>query len=132
MLREEWEREKSWGGLRPQKAPVPPLSGARYFALAGSLSKKTAAAPSLYRTDGMVSTASAANAGHGDELHLVEDGRYRELPGVSHFVMPFSREVFVVLADWFAGAQREMYRKPGAYDQSAPDMSQSCLGDSRG
>ena len=101
MLREEWEKAEAWGGLKAHKAAVPPLSTARYYAVAGALSKKEALAPSALRTDGMISTASAANTGKDDELRFIENNRYRELPGVSHFVMPFHREVYQALSAWF-------------------------------
>jgi len=104
MLREEWEGPPEWGGLRPRKLPVPPLPGARYYAVAGSLSRNPPAAPSVRVLDGMVSTASAANAGPDDELRFRENGRYRLLPGVNHFVMPMDARVFEVLAGWFADA----------------------------
>jgi len=102
LLREEWEGGESWGGLKSRKLPVPPLAHARYYAVAGCISKKEASGPSPLRIDGMVSTASAANQGPEDELRFVENNRYCELPGVFHFVMPFSPEVYRVLARWFA------------------------------
>jgi triacylglycerol lipase len=102
MLREEWEKTAAWGGLRPQKVPMPPLPGARYYALAGSLSDNPSQAPSVRVTDGMVSSASAANAGEGDELRFLENGRYRLLPGLNHFVMPMDAEVYQVLSGWFS------------------------------
>ena len=102
MLREEWENRESWGGLKANKAPVPPLAHARYYAVAGGISKKKANGPSPLRLDGMISTASAANLGPGDELRFLENNRYWELPGVLHFVMPFNPEVYGVLAQWFA------------------------------
>ena len=50
---------------------------------------------------GADAAASAANLGPDDELHIVENGRFALLPGVNHFVMPFSREVFDTLRGWF-------------------------------
>jgi len=103
LLREEWEKEEEWGGLQSNKVPVPPLPGARYYAVAGSLSKETSETdPSPLSMDGMISAASAANIGKDDELRFLENNRYRQLPGVNHFVMPFSREVYAVLSEWLA------------------------------
>jgi pimeloyl-ACP methyl ester carboxylesterase len=101
MLREEWEQQPSWGGLKPHRVPVPALPWARTYAIAGSLSARQRTGPTCRATDGLVSAASAANLGPNDELHLVENGRFALLPGVNHFVMPFSREVFDTLRRWF-------------------------------
>jgi pimeloyl-ACP methyl ester carboxylesterase len=101
MLRQEWEKEEALGGLKPHKMPVSPLGWVRYYALAGVISSKQASGPSVFRTDGMVSTASVANTGTHDELRFIENNRYRELLGVSHFVMPFHKEVYRVLSEWF-------------------------------
>ena len=63
LVREEWVREEEQGGLKSQKIVVPPPPGVRCYAIAGCLSKKEAPAPSLLRTDGMVSTASGCQPG---------------------------------------------------------------------
>ncbi len=102
LLQEEWEKPAEWGGMKPVRVPVPPLASARYYAVAGSLSKNGAADPSVWVTDGMVSTASAANIGEGDLLCFVENDRYHLLPGVNHFVMPYCREVYQTLSKWLA------------------------------
>ena len=102
LVREEWDRQEEQGGLKSHKIVVPPPPGVRCYAIAGCLLKKEATEHSLIRTDGMVSTASAANMGRDDELGFVENGRYRELPGVRHFVMPFNREVCDVLRTWMS------------------------------
>jgi len=107
LLREEWEGREAWGGMKPRKAAVPPLTGARYYALAGSLSRTPPTEPSARVLDGMVSTASAANRGEGDELRFLENGRYRLVPGVNHFVMPLSPEVYAVLSEWFSEPRAE-------------------------
>jgi len=101
MLREEWEQQPSWGGLKPHRVQVPALPWARTYAIAGSLSARPRTGPTCRATDGLVSAASAANLGPDDELHIVENGRFALLPGVNHFVMPFSREVFDTLRGWF-------------------------------
>jgi pimeloyl-ACP methyl ester carboxylesterase len=100
LLREEWEKPEEWGGMKPVRVPVPPLPWARYYALAGTLSKDGSSDPSVWVTDGMVSTASAANIGKGDLLRFVENNRYHLLPGVNHFVMPYRRDVYQILSKW--------------------------------
>ncbi len=100
LLREEWEQQEEWGGMKPLKVHVPPLPGARYYAVAGALSKNGTSDPSVWVTDGMVSTASAANIGEGDVLRFVENDRYHLLPGVNHFVMPYCRDVYQTLSKW--------------------------------
>lgn len=102
MLREEWEQQPSWGGLKLNRVPVPPLPWARTYAIAGSLSARPRTDPAIRATDGLVSAASAANSGPDDELQIVENGHFAILPGVNHFVMPFSREVFDTLRVWFS------------------------------
>ncbi|MFC1890411.1 esterase/lipase family protein [Thermodesulfobacteriota bacterium] len=102
MLQEEWEQAEAWGGMIPRKAPVPPLPGARYYALTGSLSEKSSGDPSPFVNDGMVSTASAANIGRDDELRFLENDRYRHLPGVNHFGMALNPDVYRALAEWFS------------------------------
>ena len=101
MLREEWEQAEVLGGMMSHKVPVPPLPGARYYALTGSLSEKSNGAPSPFVNDGMVSTASAANIGRDDEFCFLENDRYRHLPGVNHFGMALNPDVYRVLAEWF-------------------------------
>jgi len=100
LLREEWAKQGEWGGMKPVNVPVPPLPWARYYAVAGALSKNEASDPSVLVTDGMVSTASAANIGKGDLLCFVENNRYHLLPGVNHFVMPYCRDVYQTLSKW--------------------------------
>lgn len=100
LLREDWEKQEEWGGMKPLKVPVPPLPRTRYYAVAGALSKNEASDPSVWVTDGMVSTASAANMGKDDLLCFVENNRYHLLPGLNHFVMPFSRDVYEILSKW--------------------------------
>ena len=101
MLSEEWEQTERLGGMLPRKVPVPPLATARYYALTGSISGKSSAEPSPLVNDGMVSTASAANIGRDDELHFLDNDRYRHLPGVNHFTMTLKPDVYRVLAEWF-------------------------------
>jgi pimeloyl-ACP methyl ester carboxylesterase len=105
MLREEWEKEQTWGGLKPNKLPVQSPPGARFYAIAGALSRNPPSAPSPRVMDGMVSTASVANAGENDDLRLLENGRYRLLPGTNHFTMPMNPEIYRVLAAWFSGEE---------------------------
>jgi pimeloyl-ACP methyl ester carboxylesterase len=105
MLREEWDQEPLWGGLKPRRVPVAPLPWARTYAIAGSLSARPRTGLAIRATDGLVSAASAADLGPDDELHVVENGRFALLPGVNHFVMPFSREVFDTLRGWFGDPQ---------------------------
>ncbi len=102
LLQEEWESEEAWGGMKPKRVPVHPLPGARYYAVAGSLSKDPSTEPSNLVMDGMISSASAANIGSDDELCFLENDRYRMLAGVNHFVMPFSPEVYQALSEWLA------------------------------
>jgi pimeloyl-ACP methyl ester carboxylesterase len=102
LLQEEREKQEEWGGMKPLKVPVPPLPWARYYAVAGTLSKNEESDPSVFLTDGMVSTASAANIGKGDLLCFVDNNRYHLLPGVNHFVMPFCRDVYQTLSKWLA------------------------------
>jgi pimeloyl-ACP methyl ester carboxylesterase len=102
LLREEWEKQEEWAGMKPLKVPVPPLPWARYYAVAGALSKNEASDPSALATDGMVSTASAANIGKDDALRFVENSRYHLLPGVNHFAMPYCRDVYQILSRWLA------------------------------
>jgi pimeloyl-ACP methyl ester carboxylesterase len=99
MLREEGEQRPR--GLERRRRPVPPPPGARTYAVAGSLSKRTGGTRLARATDGLVSAASAANAGD-DELRITESGRFRLLPGVGHLAMPRSREVYRTLRGWFA------------------------------
>jgi pimeloyl-ACP methyl ester carboxylesterase len=87
--------------LRRRRRPVPPPAGARTYAVAGSLSKRPAGRRLSRLTDGLVSAASAANAGD-DELRVAETGRFRLLPGVGHLTMPRSRAVYRTLREWFA------------------------------
>jgi triacylglycerol lipase len=102
MLREEWEKEAAWGGLKPNKLPVQSPPGARFYAVAGALSRNPPSSPSPRVMDGMVSTASVANAGENDDLRLLENGRYRLLPGTNHFTMPMNPEIYRVLSEWFS------------------------------
>jgi pimeloyl-ACP methyl ester carboxylesterase len=100
MLREEWEQRPAWGGLASSRRPVPPPSGVRIYAVAGSLSRKPDAAIPHSTTDGLVTAASAACA-VGDELGLVASGRFRVLAGVGHISLPRSRRVYRTISEWF-------------------------------
>lgn len=102
LLREDWEGGEAWGGMKPASLPVPPVPWARYYAVAGSLSRNAPQAPSPVVFDGMVTTSSAANLGADDELRFVEKDRFRVLPGMNHFLMPSSPAVYGVLARWFS------------------------------
>ena len=98
MLREEWEQQP--GGRKPRRQPVPPLPWVRTYAIAGSLSRRRRSKRLARVTDGLVTAASAANAGD-DELKLVENGRFCLIPGLGHLEMPRSPEVFSTLKRWF-------------------------------
>ena len=73
----------------------------RTYAIAGSLSRRRSGRRPVRVTDGLVSAASAANAGD-DELRIVENGRFCLLPGVGHLEMPRSPKVFRTLENWLA------------------------------
>jgi len=110
LLREDWEKPEEWGGMKPVRVPVPPLAWARYYAVAGALSKNGASDPSVWVTDGLVSTASAANIGKDDLLRFVENNRYHLLPGVNHFVMPHHRDVYQILSKWITDDEETSYQ----------------------
>jgi pimeloyl-ACP methyl ester carboxylesterase len=99
MLREEWEQQP--GGPKPRRRPVPPPPWVRTYAIAGALSRRRRDARPARVTDGLVSAASASNAGD-DELGIVANGRFCLLPGVGHMEMPRHPEVFRTLQRWLA------------------------------
>jgi pimeloyl-ACP methyl ester carboxylesterase len=98
MLREEWEQQPR--NRRPRRLPVPPPPWVRTYAIAGSLSRRQRGKRPGRVTDGLVTAASAANAGD-DELRIVESGRFCLIPGLGHMEMPRSPEVFSTLQRWF-------------------------------
>ena len=111
MLREEWEKQP--GGPRPRRRPVPPPPWVRTYAIAGALTRRRRDTRPARVTDGLVSAASAANAGD-DELGIVANGRFCLLAGVGHMEMPRNPEVFRTLQRWFAEGATPPNEQPPA------------------
>ncbi len=98
---EESRQDQEEGGVKSCKKPIPALPWIRYYALTGSIFNLSAEDPSTLSNDGMVTSASAANIGPDDNFYFVENHRYKRLPGLNHFVLPYSAKVYEVLSRWF-------------------------------
>jgi len=98
---EESRQDKEGGGLKSYKKPIPALPWVRYYAVTGSIFNLSTEDPSTLSNDGMLTSASAANIGPDDNFFFVENNRYKRLPGLSHFVLPYSSKVYEVLSRWF-------------------------------
>jgi pimeloyl-ACP methyl ester carboxylesterase len=99
----EWQLAESLGDRfqTSTRRPLPPPAGVRVYAVAGSLMPRAGEVPSRWRTDGVVSVASVANHGGAfDELRLVEQGRFVEVPLLVHQLAATSRRVTDALAGW--------------------------------
>ena len=99
----EWQLAASLGDRfqTSTRRPLPPPDGVRVYAVAGSLMPRAAASPSRWRTDGVVTVASVANQGGAfDELRLVEQGRFVEVPLLVHQLAATSRRVTQAMARW--------------------------------
>jgi pimeloyl-ACP methyl ester carboxylesterase len=96
MMAEEWEsaahdRDRF---MLNHRRPIPPPDHVRTFCIAGSLWPEVGASPSPLRTDGLVSTRSAAGIGDDfDDLRVVEHGRYVEFPLLVHQLVAASQRV---------------------------------------
>lgn len=83
------------------RRPLPPPPGVRVYAVAGSLWPTRSKHPSRWRNDGVVSVASVANrGGEFDELQLVEQGRFAEVPRLLHQFLATSKRVTDRVAHW--------------------------------
>ncbi len=103
MTQAEWESEAHdrFRFMLNHRRPLPPPPGIRVYCIAGSLWPDVGSAPSRIRNDGLVSTASAAGkGGEFDDLGVVEQGRFAEIPLLLHQVVPASARAWVQIRRW--------------------------------
>jgi len=103
MQKEEWEsaQHDEHRFLLNHRRPLPPPSGVRVYAIAGSLWPDVGAEPSRLRNDGLVSVASAAGRDQDfDDLRVVENGRFAEVPLLVHQLVPASARVLTRIRHW--------------------------------
>ena len=106
MQRREWEMDTVWHdrALVSHKRPLPPPLGVRTYSIAGSLWPRAAETPSRWRNDGLVSVASAAGKGGDfDDIQVIENNRFVEIPLLLHQLLPTSERVRGQMARWIAG-----------------------------
>ena len=106
MQRQEWEMDAAWNhrALVSHRRPLPPPPGIKAYAIAGSLWPKAGGKPSRWRNDGLVSVSSAAGfGGEFDDLRVVDQGRFAEIPMLLHQLLPTSERVRTRIAGWLDG-----------------------------
>jgi pimeloyl-ACP methyl ester carboxylesterase len=103
MQQREWEMDTAWNkrALVSHKRPLPPPLGVRAYSIAGSLWPNVGATPSRWRNDGLVSVSSAAGKGGDfDDIQVIENNRFVELPMLLHQLLPTSERVRNQMARW--------------------------------
>ena len=106
MQKREWQMDAAWNdrALVSHKRPLPPPLGVRTYSIAGSLWPKVGGKPSRWRNDGLVSVSSAAGKGGDfDDIQVIENNRFVELPLLLHQLLPTSERVRSQMARWTAG-----------------------------
>lgn len=103
MQPEEWQAHRSdeLAFMTNHRRPLPPPDHVRTYAIAASLWPTTTDVPSRVRNDGIVTVASvAAQTLDFDDIQVLANGRFKELPLLLHQVAPVSDRISDVLEAW--------------------------------
>lgn len=103
MQPEEWQAHRSdeHAFMTNHRRPLPPPEHVRTYAIAASLWPTTTDVPSRVRNDGIVTVASvAAQTLDFDDIRVIANGRFKELPLLLHQVAPVSDRIADALEAW--------------------------------